>query len=81
MITDRILKDKEQIEKFFKEKSETLQNIAVINQPGNSGGSIGLNGLPSALSETKDLITERIVHTVNMMKEVLQSNLNLRETI
>lgn len=29
----------------------------------------------------KDAITERIIHTVNMMKEVLQSNLSLRETI
>jgi hypothetical protein len=32
-------------------------------------------------NETKDAITERIIHTVNMMKEVLQSNLALRETI
>ena len=37
--------------------------------------------LPSAVNESKDAITERIIHTVNMMKEVLQSNLNLRETI
>jgi len=27
--------------------------------------------LPSAANETKDAITERIIHTVNMMKEVL----------
>ena len=31
--------------------------------------------------QAKDAITERIIHTVNMMKEVLQSNLSLRETI
>lgn len=37
--------------------------------------------MPSAVNESKDAITERIIHTVNMMKEVLQSNLNLRETI
>jgi predicted DNA-binding protein YlxM (UPF0122 family) len=36
---------------------------------------------PSAANESKDAITERIIHTVNMMKEVLQSNLTLRETI
>ena len=33
------------------------------------------------MNEAKDAITERIIHTVNMMKEVLQSNLSLRETI
>ena len=32
-------------------------------------------------SKEKEAITERIIHTVNMMKEVLQSNLTLRETI
>lgn len=36
---------------------------------------------PNAANESKDAITERIIHTVNMMKEVLQSNLQLRETI
>lgn len=36
---------------------------------------------PSAANESKDAITERIISTVNMMKEVLQSNLSLRETI
>jgi cell division protein FtsB len=72
IITERIIKDKDNIEKFFKEKSETLQNIATIGRPG---------ALPSAVNETKDAITERIIHTVNMMKEVLQSNLSLRETI
>ena len=40
-----------------------------------------MSNLPSAANESKDAITERIIHTVNMMKEVLQSNLNLRETI
>lgn len=62
IITERIIKDKDNIEKFFKEKSETLQNIATIGRPG---------ALPSAVNETKDAITERIIHTVNMMKEVL----------
>ena len=73
--TDRIIKDKDNIEKFFKEKSETLQNIANMNKPMAS------MNLPSAVNESKDAITERIIHTVNMMKEVLQSNLNLRETL
>lgn len=41
----------------------------------NSSGGVGSS------NETKDAITERIIHTVNMMKEVLQSNLSLRETI
>jgi len=40
-----------------------------------------INSLPNAAIESKDAITERIIHIVNMMKEVLQSNLNLRETI
>lgn len=71
IITERIIKDKDNIEKFFREKSETLQNIAM--RPGGT--------LPSAVNETKDAITERIIHTVNMMKEVLQSNLSLRENI
>ena len=35
----------------------------------------------SAANESKDAITERIVHTVNMMKEVLQGNMSLREEI
>lgn len=72
IITERIIKDKDNIEKFFREKSETLQNIAT--RPGATT-------LPSAVNETKDAITERIIHTVNMMKEVLQSNLSLRENI
>lgn len=76
IITERIIKDKDNIEKFFREKSETLQNIA---SGGGAGGKS--NPLPSAVNETKDAITERIIHTVNMMKEVLQSNLTLRETI
>ena len=66
------MKDKDNIEKFFKDKSEQLQNIARPALQQN---------LPSAANESKDAITERIIHTVNMMKEVLQSNLTLRETI
>ena len=42
--------------------------LASINTDVNTGKS-------------KDAITERIIHTVNMMKEVLQSNLSLREQI
>lgn len=30
-----------------------------------------ISNLPSAANESKDAITERIIHTVNMMKEVL----------
>ena len=56
---------------FFKEKSEVLQNIA-------AGKNMDQN---ATLHEKKDAITERIIHTVNMMKEVLQSNLSLRENL
>lgn len=35
----------------------------------------------NAANETKDQITSRIIQTVNMMKEVLQGNQGLRETI
>lgn len=63
-----MIKDQEHIERFFREKSETLQSIAP-------------RGLPSAVNESKDAVTERIIHTVNMMKEVLQSNLTLRENL
>lgn len=62
-----MIKDQEHIERFFREKSETLQSIAPR--------------LPSAVNESKDAVTERIIHTVNMMKEVLQSNLTLRENL
>ena len=43
----------------------------------NTQGGVSNN----AANETKDAITGRIIHTVNMMKEVLQGNLGLRETI
>jgi hypothetical protein len=65
VVTERIIKDKDQIEKFFKEKSEALQNIA--RPPLHHQHSMP----PSAANESKDAITERIIHTVNMMKEVL----------
>ena len=39
------------------------------------------NNVNHAANETKDAITSRIIQTVNMMKEVLQGNLGLRETI
>jgi len=61
------LQDKDNIEAFFREKSETLKQIA-----------IGKNMNEASLHERKDAITERIIYTVNMMKEVLQSNLTLR---
>lgn len=35
----------------------------------------------NAANETKDAITSRIIQTVNMMKEVLQGNMTLRDTI
>ncbi len=40
-----------------------------------------MNVINNAANETKDAITSRIIQTVNMMKEVLQGNLSLRETI
>ncbi len=70
-MTERIIKDKDNIEKFFKEKQEELSSIANVKHMNQNATS----------NETKDAITERIIHTVNMMKEVLQSNLALRETI
>ena len=64
--TERIIKDQDNIEKFFKEKHDALNSI--------------INNKSHAANESKDAITERIIHTVNMMKEVLQSNMSLRET-
>ena len=40
-----------------------------------------MNVINNAANETKDAITSRIIQTVNMMQEVLQGNLTLRETI
>ena len=59
-------------------------NINRIN--ANRQGTAGTVMTQSAVSnnaanETKDAITGRIIHTVNMMKEVLQGNLGLRDTI
>ena len=49
---------------------------------GTAGTVVTQGGLSNnAANETKDAITGRIIHTVNMMKEVLQGNLGLRETI
>ena len=52
------------------------------NRVGTAGTVVTQGGLSNnAANETKDAITGRIIHTVNMMKEVLQGNLGLRETI
>jgi hypothetical protein len=65
IITQRIVKDQEKVDKFFKEKADQLKNIASYQRSQNP------NQPHSAANESKDAITERIVHTVNMMKEVL----------
>jgi hypothetical protein len=57
--TERVIKDKDNIEKFFREKQDALSSIADVKSMSN------------AANESKDAITERIIHTVNMMKEVL----------
>ena len=75
IITQRIVKDQEKVDKFFKDKADQLRNIASYQKQMNPMQP------HSAVNESKDAITERIVHTVNMMKEVLQGNLSLRETI
>ena len=52
------------------------------NRVGTTGTVVTQGGSNNnAANETKDAITGRIIHTVNMMKEVLQGNLGLRETI
>ena len=52
------------------------------NRVGTAGTVVTQGGVSNnAANETKDAITGRIIHTVNMMKEVLQGNLGLRETI
>ena len=51
------------------------------NRVGTAGTVITQGGSNNAANETKDAITGHIIHTVNMMKEVLQGNLGLRETI
>jgi hypothetical protein len=71
---DRIIVDKDNIEQFFKEKSEKLNLIA-------TGQNYTVNPAMGVPNQQKDSITDRIIHTVNMMKEVLKSNLSLRETI
>jgi hypothetical protein len=69
------VKDQEKVDKFFKEKADQLKNIASYQRQQNP------HQPHSAANESKDAITERIVHTLNMMKEVLQGNLSLRATI
>jgi hypothetical protein len=58
------------------EISRINQNRVGTAHTITSGGVVN-----NAANETKDAITGRIIHTVNMMKEVLQGNLGLRETI
>lgn len=41
------------------------------NRVGTAGTVVTQNGSNNAANETKDAITGRIIHTVNMMKEVL----------
>ena len=69
-IKKNMKENQEQVEQYFKEKYNTLQSIANINNLNNS-----------AANESKNAITERIISTVTMMKDVLQTNLSLRETI
>ena len=52
-----------------------------VSQTGYSKRVATADPSNNAANETKDAITGRIIHTVNMMKEVLQGNLGLRETI
>lgn len=63
------------MDQFFKEKTDQLKSIASYQRQQNPLQP------HSAANESKDAITERIVHTLNMMKEVLQGNLQLRATI
>lgn len=75
IVTQRIVKDQEKVDQFFKEKTDQLKSIASYQRQQNPLQP------HSAANESKDAITERIVHTLNMMKEVLQGNLQLRATI
>ena len=70
-----MVKDQEKVDKFFKDKADQLKDIASYQRQQNP------NQPHSAANESKDAITERIVHTVTMMKEVLQGNMSLREQI
>ena len=75
IVTQRIIKDQEKVDQFFREKTDQLKSIASFQKQQNPAQP------HSAANESKDAITERIVHTLNMMKEVLQGNLSLRATI
>lgn len=57
-----------------KKEEDVMSSFRMTN--GRSSNSVN-----NAANETKDAITGRIIQTVNMMKEVLQGNLGLRETI
>ena len=47
-----------------------------------TGTIVTRSGLSNhAANETKEAITSRIIHTINMMKSVLRGNVGLRETI
>jgi len=67
-------------EKFFAQNApaDSVSQAAYSRRIGTAETA---NGPNNAANETKDAITGRIIHTVNMMKEVLQGNLGLRETI
>ena len=62
---------------------EARDQISMINanRVGTANTMVSGGVHNNAANETKDAITGRIIHTVNMMKEVLQGNLGLRETI
>jgi len=68
-------------EKFLAQNApvDSVSQAAYSRRIGTA--ETGANGHNNAANETKDAITGRIIHTVNMMKEVLQGNLGLRETI
>lgn len=52
------------------------------NRVGTARTIVSRSGLSNhAANETKEAITSRIIHTINMMKSVLQGNVCLRETI
>lgn len=84
IITERVVKDQDKVDQFFDDKKKELEEIngsATKDEQEDKTENKDSKPKKSAANESKDAITERIVHTVNMMKEVLKGNLGLRETI
>ena len=90
-----LLKQSQRSAVLLKETSENEKNPEITeittgeeidrinsNRMETTGTIVTKSGLSNhAANETKEAITSRIIHTINMMKSVLRGNVGLRETI